>query len=146
MIVMINVQDVYFVSCFVCDSLCLQERKCSGSLLHLVDNCDCTLANLKSLPIIVSSYLTLSFRTAPAVVFWQWVNQSFNALVNYTNRNAKSPTTTTQLGVAYVSATASAMITALGCKAMWQKRASPFLQVPEVFCLQCDFVSSLHSA
>ena len=85
-------------------------------------------------------YLILSFRTAPAVVFWQWVNQSFNALVNYTNRNAKSPTTTTQLGVAYVSATASAMITALGCKAIWQKRASPLLQVPEVFCPQFDFV------
>lgn len=68
------------------------------------------------------------YRTAPAVVFWQWVNQSFNALVNYTNRNAKSPTTTTQLGVAYASATASAMITALGCKAFWQKRASPLLQ------------------
>ena len=73
-------------------------------------------------------------------MFWQWVNQSFNALVNYTNRNAKSPTTTTQLGVAYVSATASAMITALGCKAVWQKRASPLLQVPEVFCPQCYFV------
>ena len=85
-------------------------------------------------------YRILSFRTAPAVVFWQWVNQSFNALVNYTNRNAKSPTTTTQLGVAYVSATASAMITALGCKAVWQKRATPLLQVPEVFCPQCDFV------
>ena len=73
-------------------------------------------------------------------MFWQWVNQSFNALVNYTNRNAKSPTTTTQLGVAYVSATASAMITALGCKAVWQKRASPLLQVPEVFCPRYDFV------
>jgi hypothetical protein len=73
-----------------------------------------------------------TFRTAPAVVFWQWVNQSFNALVNYTNRNAKSPTTTTQLGVAYVSATASAMITALGCKSFWQKRASTLLQVQDI--------------
>lgn len=68
------------------------------------------------------------YRTPFAVVFWQWVNQSFNALVNYTNRNAKSPTTTTQLAVAYVSATSSAMITALGCKYYWQKRASPFVQ------------------
>jgi hypothetical protein len=73
-------------------------------------------------------------------VFWQWVNQSFNALVNYTNRNAKSPTTTAQLGVAYVSATASAMITALGCKAFWQKRASPLLQVQDIFCLGINFV------
>lgn len=62
------------------------------------------------------------------MVFWQWVNQSFNALVNYTNRNAKSPTTTTQLVVAYVSATSSAMLTALACKYYWQKRASPFVQ------------------
>jgi hypothetical protein len=82
------------------------------------------------MPVVLFEIFT--FRTAPAVVFWQWVNQSFNALVNYTNRNAKSPTTTTQLGVAYVSATASAMITALGCKSFWQKRASPLLQVPDI--------------
>ncbi|KAG5316073.1 SFXN2 protein, partial [Pseudoatta argentina] len=67
------------------------------------------------------------YRTTQAVVFWQWVNQSFNALVNYTNRNANSPVTTTQLGVAYVSATIAAMITAIGCKSYWEKRASPLM-------------------
>ncbi|KAL0879932.1 hypothetical protein ABMA27_002450 [Loxostege sticticalis] len=63
------------------------------------------------------------YKTATAVVFWQWVNQSFNALVNYTNRNANSPLTTTQMGIAYVSATSAAMATALTFKFVVQKRA-----------------------
>lgn len=63
------------------------------------------------------------------MVFWQWVNQSFNALVNYTNRNAKSPLTNTQMGVAYVSASAAACFTAMGFKAFLAKRAGPMMQV-----------------
>lgn len=77
---------------------------------------------------IITGAMLQFYKTVPAVVFWQWVNQSFNALVNYTNRNANSPTTVTQLGVAYVSATTSALVTALGCKSFWQKRASPLIQ------------------
>lgn len=36
-----------------------------------------------------------------------------------------------QLGVAYVTATSSALVAALGCKSYWQKHASPFMQVNE---------------
>lgn len=72
-------------------------------------------------------------RTVPAVVFWQWVNQSFNALVNYTNRNANSTLTVNQLGVSYVSATTSALIAAIGFKGFCQKRASSIMQVGLAF-------------
>lgn len=78
---------------------------------------------------IITGAMLQFYRTVPAIVFWQWVNQSFNALVNYTNRNANSPLTVNQLGVAYASATTSALIAAIGCKNYWQKRASPFVQV-----------------
>ncbi|XP_030058684.1 sideroflexin-2 [Microcaecilia unicolor] len=66
------------------------------------------------------------YRTVPAVVFWQWVNQSFNALVNYTNRNAASPITVTQIGVAYVTATSTALATAVGLN-LYTKRAPPLI-------------------
>lgn len=49
-------------------------------------------------------------------------------MVNYTNRNANSPTTTTQLGIAYVSATTSALLASLGYKSFAQKRANPIFQ------------------
>ncbi|XP_054062966.1 sideroflexin-2 isoform X1 [Rissa tridactyla] len=66
------------------------------------------------------------YRTVPAVVFWQWMNQSFNAIVNYTNRNAASPISLRQIGVAYVTATSTALATAVGLN-LYTKRAPPLL-------------------
>lgn len=77
---------------------------------------------------IITGGMLQWYKTTQAVVFWQWINQSFNACVNYTNRNANSPISTTQLGIAYVSATSSALVAAIGYKSWLVKRASPFFQ------------------
>ena len=41
----------------------------------------------------VSEMLTFVRRSTLQVIGGQWINQSFNAMVNYTNRNAKSNVT-----------------------------------------------------
>ncbi|CAJ0584006.1 unnamed protein product, partial [Mesorhabditis spiculigera] len=62
------------------------------------------------------------YKSTPAVLFWQWANQSFNALVNYTNRNAKSSLSTTDLVTAYAGAVTGALAMATGLKAYFAKR------------------------
>lgn len=77
--------------------------------------------------LITAGMLTF-YRSMPAVVLWQWMNQSFNALVNYTNRNANSTLTVNQLAASYVMATSSALVAAIGCKTRWQRTAGPLMQ------------------
>ncbi|SOV02426.1 related to Probable mitochondrial transport protein FSF1 [Ustilago sp. UG-2017a] len=52
--------------------------------------------------------------TLASIVFWQWVNQSLNVAVNYSNANKSVPMNMKEVGLAYAAATTSAVGIAVG--------------------------------
>lgn len=63
--------------------------------------------------------------TTPTLLFWNWVNQSQNALVNYFNRNASSPSTNEDLMKSYGIAVSAAVFVAFGTSQIIQRRFDP---------------------
>ncbi|RDD41978.1 Sideroflexin-1 [Trichoplax sp. H2] len=88
---------------------------------------------------IIGSMLTF-YKSTPAVIFWQWINQSFNAVVNYTNRSGKSPSYR-ELFFPYFFATTGAVTTAIGLNSVAHKapplvgRFIPFAAVAAANCI-----------
>ncbi|KAJ8262382.1 hypothetical protein GJAV_G00165810 [Gymnothorax javanicus] len=76
-------------------------------------------------PIVVG--LLLPNQTLGSTVFWQWLNQSHNACVNFANRNATKPTPASRFIQGYLGAVTSAVSIAVGLNVMIQKarRFSP---------------------
>ncbi|ELU04160.1 hypothetical protein CAPTEDRAFT_167738 [Capitella teleta] len=67
--------------------------------------------------------LLLPNPTFKSTIFWQWLNQSHNACVNYSNRNASKETPVSRFVLGYVGAVTSAVGIALGLGAL-VKRAN----------------------
>jgi len=62
-------------------------------------------------PICVAMIMSSS---TPVMLFWNWVNQSQNALVNYFNRNAASNMSNETMAMSYAGAVGSALTIAFG--------------------------------
>ncbi|XP_066574454.1 sideroflexin-5a [Amia ocellicauda] len=74
-------------------------------------------------PIVVG--LLLPNQTLASTVFWQWLNQSHNACVNYANRNASKPTPASKFIQGYTGAVTSAVSIAVGLNLLI-RRANKF--------------------
>ncbi|XP_027857421.1 sideroflexin-5a isoform X3 [Xiphophorus couchianus] len=76
-------------------------------------------------PVVVG--LLLPNQTTASTIFWQWLNQSHNACVNYSNRNATKPAPFSKFFQGYVGAVTSAVSIAVGLNVLIQKadRLSP---------------------
>jgi sideroflexin-5 len=73
-------------------------------------------------PVCVAMMLS---KSTPAILFWNWVNQSQNALVNYCNRNASSPTSNMTLALSYFAAVGSALSVVVLLSQILRRRFSP---------------------
>mmetsp|Transcript_77481 Transcript_77481/g.209030 ORF Transcript_77481/g.209030 Transcript_77481/m.209030 type:complete len:244 (+) Transcript_77481:59-790(+) len=62
----------------------------------------------------ITGFMMAFYKSTPQQIFWQWANQTFNATVNYTNRNASSNITNEMLATSYVAATAASVTVAVG--------------------------------
>ncbi|TKR94195.1 hypothetical protein L596_008511 [Steinernema carpocapsae] len=63
---------------------------------------------------IITGGLLTFYKHPVGVTFWHWVNQSYNANVNFSNRSGNNPCTRNEVLAAYCCATTGALSVALG--------------------------------
>jgi len=64
--------------------------------------------------VVICFGLMLPNPSMPTLIFWQWVNQSYNLLLNHANRNASNSLSNSQIALAYSVAVGSSCSLAVG--------------------------------
>ena len=78
----------------------------------------CRLSSFLPCNIPISFGFIIAAPTPFNTIFWQWINQTYNASMNYGNRNATSLYTTQDILQSYSVAVGSSIIVALGIRKM----------------------------
>ncbi|RZF43792.1 hypothetical protein LSTR_LSTR006333 [Laodelphax striatellus] len=95
---------------------------------------------------IINAGMMTFYKTNIGVIFWQWMNQSFNALVNYTNRSGDTEININEVGMSYLLATTGALATALTLNKQVKNappligRLVPFTAVAASNCVNIPFM------
>lgn len=95
---------------------------------------------------IITGCMMTFYKTTTHVITWQWVNQSFNAIVNYTNRSGSSPIPMNTIMQSYAVATGGAVVTALGLNRLFRNapplvgRLVPLAAVAAANCVNIPFM------
>lgn len=75
---------------------------------------------------LITAGMMTFYKGTAAVLFWQWLNQSVMAIVNFSNRSGDSKITDTELYTCYALATSTAVATALSFNRM-AKHMNPII-------------------
>lgn len=98
--------------------------------------------------LVITAGMLTFYKTIPGTVFWQVLNQSFNAVVNYTNRSGDAPIPASRLATSFTIATTSATATAIFLGKVAKKmppifgRCVPFAAVAAANCINLPFMRS----
>jgi sideroflexin-1/3 len=100
--------------------------------------------------LVITAGMLTFYRTKLGIISWQWMMQSYNAAVNYTNRSGDKPIPMERIGLSFLIATSTATSTALYLNSLAKKRAAsplvgrlvPFAAVLVANCINIPFMRS----